>query len=141
LFGDERQDYSEALKRHYQQGPPSNWKDNYISEYATAHPWEDWAETWAHYLHLLDTLETAYAFGLQVSPQAAEQDDSLNANMDINPYSLPNFDDIINLWLPLTFAMNSINRSMGQEDMYPFVIPPPVIEKLRFVHQVCHAQK
>ncbi|MEK6478967.1 putative zinc-binding peptidase [Catalinimonas sp. 4WD22] len=140
MFGDERQNYGDALKRHYQQGPPANWKENYISEYATAHPWEDWAETWAHYLHLLDTLETAHAFGLQVSPQAAEQDDSMDANMNINPYTLTNFDDIINLWLPLTFAMNSINRSMGQADMYPFVIPPPVIEKLRFVHQVCQGK-
>ncbi|WPP50076.1 zinc-binding metallopeptidase family protein [Catalinimonas niigatensis] len=139
LFGDEQQDYGEALKLHYQQGVPDDWAKQYISTYASAHSWEDWAETWAHYLHLIDTLETAHAFSLRVAPKVAQEDDSLSANIDRDPYTLKNFDEIIALWLPLTFAMNSINRSMGQPDLYPFVIPPPVIEKLRFVHQVCHA--
>jgi hypothetical protein len=61
LFGDDRQDYGEALKRHYDEGAPANWQDTYISMYATMHPWEDFAETWAHYLHIVDTLETAGA--------------------------------------------------------------------------------
>lgn len=139
LFGDEQEDYGEALQRHYQQGAPSNWADQYISMYASAHSWEDWAETWAHYLHMIDTLETAHAFGLHVAPKAARHDESLKANMDRDPYTLKSFDEIINLWLPLTFAMNSINRSMGQTDLYPFIIAPPVVEKLRFVHQVCHS--
>jgi hypothetical protein len=138
LFGDERQDYGEALKMYYKEGAADNWTAHYISMYASAHSWEDWAETWAHYLHLIDTLETAHAFGLHVAPKAAGQDDSLSVRMDKDPYMLEDFDEIIRLWLPLTFAVNSINRSMGQPDLYPFVIPPPVIEKLRFVHQVCH---
>lgn len=137
LFGDEQEDYGKALQRHYQQGTPEDWQESYISEYATAHPWEDWAESWAHYLHLLDTLDTAYAFGLKVNPKTPVKDDSVKASMDSNPYHIKDFEDIISLWLPLTFAMNSLSRSMGQGDTYPFVIPPPVIEKLSFIHKVC----
>ncbi len=140
LFGDEREDYGEALQRHYRQGPPSDWSGNYISAYASAHSWEDWAETWAHYLHMIDTLETAHAFGMRIEPEIAK-DESLIAEMDRDPYRLRNFDSIMAMWLPLTFAMNSINRSMGQPDLYPFVIAPPVVEKLRFVHQVCLLSK
>jgi hypothetical protein len=101
------------------------------------HPWEDWAETWAHYLHILDTLETAYAFGLRVRPGLAEPDDGLKADIRVDPYHLENFDALIALWLPLSFAVNSLNRSMGHADLYPFVIPPAVMEKLRFIHGVC----
>src|SRR5262249_17798301 len=64
IFADERQDYATALENHYQKGPPATWRDGYVSAYAAAHPWEDWAETWAHYLHMLDTLECALGFGL-----------------------------------------------------------------------------
>jgi hypothetical protein len=39
---------------------PANWQKSFISKYATSHPWEDWAETWAHYLHIMDMLETAF---------------------------------------------------------------------------------
>lgn len=135
LFGDEREDYGEALQKHYQQGAPADWSSNFVSAYASAHSWEDWAETWAHYLHMIDTLETAYAFGLRIEPEVA-QDDSLIADIDKDPYRIRNFDKILGLWLPLTFAMNSINRSMGHPDLYPFIIAPPVVEKLRFVHKI-----
>ena len=64
LFGDERASYAEALKRNYEQGPPADWALSYISSYATMHPWEDWAETWAHYMHVVDSLATAMGFGL-----------------------------------------------------------------------------
>lgn len=137
LFGDERQDYAEALKKHYARGAPPEWDLHYISSYATAHPWEDWAETWAHYLHIIDTLETAYAFRLSLRPGAAEPT-NLEADIISDPYQLENFTDIMNLWFPLTFAMNSLNRSMGLPDPYPFVIRPKVIEKLSFIHQVCY---
>lgn len=140
LFGDERQDYGETLKLYYKKGAADDWADYYISKYASAHPWEDWAESWAHYLHLIDTLETAHAFGLRVAPKTMIQDESLNAHINKDPYTLKDFDEIISLWLPLTFAVNSINRSMGHDDLYPFVIPPPVMEKLRFIHQLCQAQ-
>ena len=136
LFGDEREDYGEALQQHYQQGAPKDWQDRFISAYASAHSWEDWAETWAHYLHMVDTLSTAYAFGLQIEPRVTD-DESLTAEIDRDPYRIRRFDRIWQLWLPLTIAMNSINRSMGQPDLYPFVVADPVVEKLRFVHQVC----
>ncbi|GAB3927274.1 zinc-binding metallopeptidase family protein [Larkinella terrae] len=138
LFGDERQSYKDALRNHYQQGPPAGWNLNYISAYASAHPWEDWAETWAHYLHILDTLETAYAFGLSVQFQSVI--DSMNVVQEekIDPYDPEDFKTLMDLWGPLSFAMNNLNRSMGHSDLYPFVIPPGVMEKLSFIHRVCY---
>ena len=138
LFGDDRQDYGEALKRYYAQGAPKDWSENFISAYASSHPWEDWAETWAHYLHMIDTLATAYAFGLHVAPRAGDGS-TLAATIDHDPYQTADFDLLYAQWLPLTVAMNSINRSMGQPDLYPFVIPPPVVKKLKYVHTVCQA--
>lgn len=137
LFGDERLDYEQALQIHYSNGAPANWNINFISEYATTHPAEDWAETWAHYLHIMDTLETAAAFGIGVAPGVAVESDKVTINIKLNPYLQQNFDALLKQWLPLTFAMNSLNRSMGQHDMYPFVIQPNVIEKLSFIHRVC----
>jgi hypothetical protein len=134
LFGDDQRDYGEALNRYYQDGPPSDWQDRFVSAYASSHPWEDWAETWAHYLHIIDTLETARAFGLTVHPEEV-QDPSLNATVRFDPYGRVTIETIIEAWLPLTFAMNSLNRSMGNADLYPFVLSQPVIEKLRFVHR------
>lgn len=137
IFGDERRNYGEALKKHYNQGPPHGWDQDFISAYATSHPWEDWAESWAHYLHIIDTLETAYAFGLTVQP-VIEEPSSIYAEMKTDPYQLPDFEIIISLWVPLTFTMNSLNRSMGLQDPYPFVISPKILEKLKFIHQVCY---
>ncbi|UYZ59672.1 zinc-binding metallopeptidase family protein [Hymenobacter latericus] len=139
LFGDERADYGASLKTHYDQGPPANWQQEFISAYATTHPWEDWAETWAHYLHIIDTLQTASAFGLRVRPQVAEADDNLTAEITHDPYTEASFDRIMEQWLPLTLALNSLNRSMGLPDSYPFVIPPKVVEKLTFIHGVCRS--
>ena len=140
LFGDERADYGQALQRHYDQGPPADWPARYISAYATSHPWEDWAETWAHYLHLLDTLQTAHAFGLRVAPAVAPAAARLTATIQ-DPYRQPDFGALLAMWLPLTFAMNSLNRSMGLRDSYPFVIRPAVQEKLAFIHVVCQQAK
>ena len=136
LFGDENLDYEKALKTHYEQGPPTDWQKNFISSYASTHPWEDWAETWAHYMHIIDTLETAYAFGLSIGPRGQHTSDSLQAEIKTDPYRVSDFEKIIQLWLPLTFAMNSLNRSMGLNDLYPFVISPPVIKKMKFIHAV-----
>ena len=135
LFGDEREDYGAALDRHYAEGPPANWRDAFVSAYATTHPWEDWAETWAHYLHIVDTLETGYTYGLRVRPQAGG-DPTLAATIDFDSYDEPDLDAIVRAWLPLTFAVNSLNRSMGQPDLYPFVLTARAVEKLRFVHDV-----
>jgi hypothetical protein len=139
VFGDDSQDYNAALQRHYANGAPPGWQDSFVSAYATAHPWEDFAETWAHYLHIVDTLEMGSAFGLRVAPAVA-RDDSLDVALDFNPYRANGWDTIIEAWLPLTFAVNSLNRSMGQPDLYPFVLGPNVIAKLGFIHDLVHRQ-
>lgn len=136
LFGDERTSYQSALENHYQSGPPPAWRDNFISAYATMHPWEDWAETWAHYLHIVDTLETAYCFGTKIHPRLEQSGRWLRSDVDENAYTCQNFNKIIAMWMPLSIALNSLNRSMGAQDIYPFVINPSVIKKLDFVHQV-----
>ncbi len=135
VFGDDSRDYAEALKQHYAEGAPPDWQEHYVSAYATTHPWEDFAETWAHYLHIVDTLEMAGAFGLQVRPRLGAGQE-LAARVDFDPYKSDDVHQIIDSWLPFVFAINNVNRAMGQRDLYPFVIAPPVIEKLRFVHEL-----
>ena len=132
-FGDERQDYQTSLERHYLNGPPDNWQETWISSYASAHPWEDWAETWAHYLHMVDTLETASAFGLRLKGRPLGA--SSETVIDFDPHSA-SFERLISGWIPLTFAANSLNRSMGQRDLYPFVLTPVVVAKLGLVHEL-----
>jgi hypothetical protein len=138
VFGDEREDYGQALQRHYAQGPPPGWNDAYVSAYATAHPWEDWAETFAHYLHIRDTLQTAGAYGMVVTgPDAPVADaDRLVAVPSEHDESSRPFTQVLDTWLPLTYALNAVNRSLGKDDLYPFVISPPVVGKLSFVHAV-----
>lgn len=137
MFGDERAGYAAALRTHYAYGPPGDWQERFVSSYASAHPWEDFAETWAHYLHIVDTLETAYAFGLRVRP-AAGRETNLAMEIDFDPYTQTDFDALMAAWLPLTYAVNSLNHAMGQPDLYPFVLAPTVIGKLRFVHGLIH---
>ncbi len=131
-FGDERQDYGMALKKHYEEGPPDHWQDSFISSYATTHPWEDWAETWSHYLHMMDTLETAYYAGLRVEGNGT----TLNS-MDFKecPIGGSDFEHILENWQTLTFNLNALNRSMGLEDAYPFKLSEKVKDKLRFIHR------
>ncbi len=124
LFGDPDSDYQAALDRHYRDGAPAGWEQDYVSSYATMHPAEDWAETFAHYLHIRDTLDTAAAFGF--APAGATF-----ARPVLGPSG---FDTLIELWLPLAWALNMVNRSMGKPDLYPFVLPPAVLEKMRFIH-------
>lgn len=133
LFGDERRDYGAALEAHYAGGPPDDWQQHFVSSYASAHPWEDFAETWAHYLHMVDTLETAAAFGLSIKAKAGRLA-PLKMEIDFDPYRHGDFDALVSAWLPLTAAVNSLNHSMGQPDLYPFVLAPEVMGKLRFVH-------
>lgn len=133
LFGDEQQDYSAALQRHYEQGVPANWQANFISAYASSHPWEDWAECWAHYLHMIDVTETAVSCGLTLRPR--HPNDPL---LEADPKLLRRrrFESVIDAWFALTYVLNNLNRSLGQQDAYPFVLSDATIEKLRFVHQV-----
>jgi len=139
-FGDERADYAAGLQRNYEQGPPANWQERFVSAYASCHPWEDWAETWSHYLHMVDTLETAWAYGLRLDPRSARHD-FLDAAPEFDPYIERDFDRLVGNWLPLSVALNSLNRSMGQEDAYPFVLASAVIDKLSFVHGIVDASR
>jgi len=139
LFGDERASYEEAAQRHYRDGAPDDWRTRFVSSYASMHPWEDWAESWAHYLHMVDTLETARSFGLDLRPLAvggraggARRDRALEAHT--RAIDAGDFDDLVRAWVPLSIALNALNRSMGVHDAYPFVLSEPAVEKLRFVH-------
>lgn len=135
IFGDESQDYAAALKAHYTNGPPADWQQHFVTAYASAHPWEDFAETWAHYMHIVDTLETARAFGVKVQMPANGQSETETA-VSFEPHQAPNIEQLIEAWLPLCFAVNSMNRSMGQADIYPFVLAPAAIGKLGYVHDL-----
>lgn len=134
LFGDDTLDYAEAQKRHYDRGAPADWASRFVSMYASMHPWEDWAETFAHYLHMTDTLETARVYGLAIAPRAVSG--ASIPSVATRRLHFDDFDDLIAAWFPLTNALNSLNRSMGLADLYPFVFSEPAIEKLRFVHDV-----
>jgi hypothetical protein len=134
LFGDERADYGEALSLYHRDGPRADWQDHFITPYASAHPWEDWAETWAHFMHVVDTLETAANFKIEV--EWPQPDGSVAvSDPEFDAYDLPELGPAIDHWLPLTFAINSLNRSMGQQDLYPFVLSQTAIEKMAFVHE------
>jgi len=134
IFGNEETNYGDALKTYYKNGAQDNWRDSYISKYATSHPWEDWAETWAHYLHVMDMVETAHFFGLEVNSKEISADMKIASSFD--PYTVKDFETIISTCVPLSFAVNSINRAMGIPDVYPFVITPAVVNKMKFIHQL-----
>ena len=142
LFGDDRADYAAALKANYEKGPPADWAKRHISSYASSHPWEDWAETWAHYLHLLDSLSTAIGFGFT----------GRNVEVEVDSFALsdlyaPTHPDagrllsLVNSWVALATVLNELARSMGQPDFYPFALSPPVLRKLHFVHLVVNDEQ
>lgn len=124
IFGDDRLDYGQAVASYYAAAEDSsgNWTSNHISQYATMHPYEDWAESFAHYLHIQDTLQTATSFSLGTT------------------YDGGSFGEMIDRWLELTLGLNEVNRSMGRAPLYPFVIAPAVIRKLAFVDRVIRQQ-
>ncbi|PYB69682.1 zinc-binding metallopeptidase family protein [Rhizobium wuzhouense] len=134
VFGDERLDYGEALQRHYTEGPGLGWEQSYISAYAASHPWEDFAETFAHYFHIVDALDTADAFGLRTNPDVETDAVGIELRRTFDSYATGTVESLIRAWVPLTLAINSINRSMGQQDLYPFVLSEPVFEKLKYIH-------
>ncbi len=116
VFGDESIDYGEALQKHYENGAPPDWQLNYVSAYATMHPWEDFAETWTHYLHMIDSLDTAASFGMAINPVVVD-DPAANAYVGFDPYHAPDVDRLVDAWRPLTVALNSMNRSMGSRPL------------------------
>jgi hypothetical protein len=139
IFGDERADYNNSLKKHYQYGAPANWQQGFISQYATSHPWEDWAETWAHYLHIMDMTETSNFFGVEANPKVKDQ--SFKGKVDFDPYDILDFSKIYKAWAPISLVINSLNRSMGISDMYPFVVSQKVIQKMKFIHDLLNKSK
>jgi hypothetical protein len=137
LFGDERADYTESLNRHYAQGAPFDWRANHVSEYASSHPWEDWAETWAHYLHIRDAMNSAGSFGLtaeDVEWHALPY--GSGALWDAQRPGSAAYLKLINDWLRITSVLNELSDSMGQAPFYPFTLPAPVVAKLQLVHEV-----
>lgn len=137
VFGDETADYGAALQTYYANGATANWQENFISAYATSHPWEDFAETFAHYLHIVDTLEMARAFGLYVHPRLARPGE-FDAQVDFDPYTVRDPSALIETWIPLSNALNSLSRTMGLLDIYPFILSPPVVAKLSAIHDIVH---
>ena len=137
LFGDEREDYSAALARHYANGPTPNWQATHITSYATAHPWEDWAETWAQYLHIVDGLETAASFGWQSksvpTPFTPFKPDEVLAE---TPNADASFLGALNDWAKLSPALNEMASSLGHSTLYPFVLTPQTVRKILFVHHM-----
>ena len=137
VFGDEQTDYAAALKANYEYGPPSDWPNRFISSYASTHPWEDWAETWAHYLHIYDSLDTALGFGLTAD----------DVELQLEPFRMEDlydpqhpdagrFLELLNASLELITVLNELARSLGQPDIYPFVLSRPVVRKLHFIQLV-----
>ena len=135
LFGDESRDYAASLRQSHEQGPPAQWWLHHVSAYASSHPWEDWAECWAHYLHMRDSIDTAQSFGLAID----------HAQLEFTPFTLdalyqPEHPDaqrflgFLNDWTRLSTLLNEMSRSMGQPDFYPFVLPHEVVAKLHFIH-------
>ncbi len=132
-FGDERADYSDSLKSYYDSGPPAGWNHSYVSAYATAHPWEDFAETWAHHFHMVAGLETAYSYGINPQPMQGGAAPLLQL---VDPFHEGDHEQLTRHWQPITVAMNAMNRSMGNRDFYPFTLTPAITRKLRFVHDI-----
>lgn len=137
LFGDEMLDYKASLQRNYDEGPPADWPLHYVSAYASTHPWEDWAECWAHYLHMRDAIDTALSFGLSVD----------HFDLEFTPFTIDalyqpahpdaeQFLTFLNHWTRLTTMLNEMSRSMGQPDFYPFILPTEAVAKLHFIHLV-----
>ncbi|MGB5444897.1 MAG: putative zinc-binding metallopeptidase [Psychromonas sp.] len=141
-FGDDELDYQKALDRHYKTGAPEDWRESFISQYATMHPYEDWAETWAHYMHIIDTLETAQNFSISGSALR----DAVNT-AEVGKLHLPqeyyfsaqtSITHILDTWMDFSVILNSLNRSMGLDDAYPFVLTEAVRTKLSFIHHAVH---
>lgn len=142
LFGDEGADYAGALRQHYDNGPPPDWALRYVTGYASTHPWEDWAETWAHYLHMADTVDTALSFGINAAHVELSSDlfDAGDLWQPEHPGAQA-FLDFLNGWVRLTNVLNELSRSMGQPAYYPFVLPHAAVGKLQFVHELIAAQR
>ncbi|GGG61010.1 hypothetical protein GCM10011415_03810 [Salipiger pallidus] len=123
VFGDERADYGKALERHYDDPEPADY--DHITSYANAHPHEDWAETLAHLMHLIDLLDSAAAVSLSLPEGPKPGHD---------PYATADVDAEISMAVDMAIAINHVNRAMDLPDLYPFVLTQGVREKISFAH-------
>jgi hypothetical protein len=135
VFGDDRADYDAALRTYYAEGPRSDWQNLFISAYASAHPLEDWAETWTHYLHMVDTVETAGACGISLQPRRSDEP-SLARVPPSAVWEQAQFEQLLDTWFPVTYVLNELNRGLGLGDPYPFVWSAQATDKLRYVHDI-----
>ncbi|MEM6421339.1 MAG: putative zinc-binding metallopeptidase [Pseudomonadota bacterium] len=126
-LGDERADYAEALAAYYENGPPAQWEQRYITRYAASHPHEDWAESVAHLMHLTDLTDCAASLGLQLPNRSLPP--------DYDPYAETDTEELVTLGAAYAMALNHFNRSIGVEDLYPFILTDAVRAKLAFVHR------
>lgn len=134
-FGDERADYSAALQQHYERGAAADWQQHFVSAYASAHPWEDWAETCAHYLLMVEAVDTAAAWGLQLAPGGG-----MRVPLGETAATAPVERLVVDHWLPMARFLNAMSRSLGLADSYPYLLPPPVLGKLRLVQNILTAR-
>lgn len=142
LFGDERQDYAASLKANYKNGPRPDWQQHFVSSYASVHPFEDWAECWAHYMHMRDTVDTAMSFGLNIDADQLEFTPfATDALYQPDHPEAARFLAFVNRWLQLTLLLNGMSRAMGQADFYPFVLANEVVTKLHFIHLLVTDQR
>lgn len=144
VFGNERMDYGNALQQYYAAGAPAGWQLSHVSAYATMHPWEDWAETWAHYLHITDALETAREFGMH--PEPVPEETTFDPMTIVLPAPFTNegletFLDLIHRWSALSPALNEISSSLGQRNLYPFVHSTTTVTKLFLVHSMVRLEE
>ena len=140
VFGDERADCGEALERHHAEGPPADWPSAFVSSYATAHRWEDIAESWAHWMHMADALEMASSLEVAVSPRA-DRTGVPEAAISFGPYAAPDIHGLREAWVPLTYAMNSLNRCMGAPGPFAFGLSARAVTKLGFVPHLLRAAR
>lgn len=140
VFGDEWQDYASSLRSYYQSGPAVDWESHYVSAYASSHPWEDWAETWSHYLQMLDGLETCEAMGIQAVNLALplQMLDAAAGNLPAPLKNMPEengyFLAMLQRWICLSTVLNEVAESLGEPSPCPFIISVPIAQKLRLAH-------
>ena len=135
VFGDDAQDYEAALKTTTSTALRPTGKSSSSRLTPPRIRGRISPETWAHYLHIVDTLDTASAFGLRIEPPI-DREGVHAAQLDFDPYSEGTIEQIIQAWAPFVVAMNSVNRAMGRPDLYPFVLAPAVVAKLGFIHEL-----
>jgi hypothetical protein len=126
LFGDERGDYARAVDRHYSGGNAAWDPTRFVTAYAASHPLEDWAETFAHYLHIIDAVDTAVAHDLIPSDRTGMLVADAIGDLELA--------DVLEAWRPINAAVNAIAETLGAPAVYPFDPVGAVVDKLAFVH-------